>query len=428
MQYSKVLLSLLWLVVSISSHAVTLGEAIDSALRIDPSLRASKLNQLASEENISIARSRLLPQISLQGSSSQLTQTTTQDLATGGSTSRSFTGPSVNHQFVIRQAIIRPKELSLLRYAEMQSRYMEIKYKQDEAELKSRVINAWIDLLGAIQISQVYEKPLTLMQAAAAQERTKFEKGDGTKDASMEAEAQYENARATFIQSVQTLKAKQGIFEKLTRIPLKVLSDETFLLKPKKIFTELERIQVWEDYRNNSLELQMAKLQELMYLERVVMAEAEHKPTFDLMAAVNLAQNDATSTQGYQYKNKQIGIQYTVPLFSGGAVTATARQASYSYESSLSESEALRIKIYNEFENLWGQVLGGGIRQIALINLFNSSVEQLNAARRGLDLGTKSISEVAYAANTLARREVELISASQEYYRSLLKIKKFEFK
>jgi outer membrane protein TolC len=427
MQYSKVLLSLLWMVVSNSSHAVTLGDAIDSALRIDPSLRASKLNQLASEENISIARSRLLPQISLQGSSSQLAQTTTQDLVSGGNASRSFSGPSVNHQLVIRQAIIRPREFSSLRYAELQSHYMKLKYKQDEAELKSRVINAWIDLLGAKKIAQVYEKPLAMLQAAAKQEWAKLENGDGTQDASIEAEAQYENAKANFVQALETLKARESIFEKLTKISSKSFAEKTILLQPEKKFSEFERMTVWENYRDKSIDLQMAKLQELMQLERVVMAEADHKPTFDLMAAVNLAQNDATSTQGYQYKNKQIGVQYTVPLFSGGGITATARQASFGYESSLNESEAVALRISNEFESLWGQVLGGGVRQIALTNLLNSSVEQLSAARRGLDLGVKSISEVAAATNTLARREVDLINASQEYYRNLLKIKKFEY-
>ena len=59
---------------SASSLAFTLEDAIISALKIDPSIRSSELNQLAIKENIAIARSRLLPQISLQGSSNQLTQ------------------------------------------------------------------------------------------------------------------------------------------------------------------------------------------------------------------------------------------------------------------------------------------------------------------------------------------------------------------
>ena len=34
------------------------------------------------------------------------------------------------------------------------------------------------------------------------------------------------------------------------------------------------------------------------------MAEADNKPTLDLIAAANLVEDDTTSTQGYQYKNK----------------------------------------------------------------------------------------------------------------------------
>ena len=73
-----------------TAQALTLQDAIDAAMKIDPTTRASQLNQLATKENISIARSRLLPQISLQGTSSQLTQTTSQDNLSGGSTTRSF--------------------------------------------------------------------------------------------------------------------------------------------------------------------------------------------------------------------------------------------------------------------------------------------------------------------------------------------------
>ena len=141
---------------TLTSQALTLEEAIESAIKVDPSLRASKFNVMATEENIAIARSRLLPQVSIQGSSNQLTQTTTQELASGGSSSRSFTGPSVNHQFVIRQALLRPKELSALRYAELQTQYMELKYKSDVKDLRNRVITAWIELLGAQQIAQAY--------------------------------------------------------------------------------------------------------------------------------------------------------------------------------------------------------------------------------------------------------------------------------
>jgi protease secretion system outer membrane protein len=404
----KLLLSACLVLCSVAAQAVTLEDAIESALKVDPSLRASKFNVLATEENIAIARSRLLPQVSLQGSSNQLTQTTTQELPTGGSSSRSFTGPSVNHQFVIRQALLRPKELASLRYAELQSQYMELKFKSDVKDLRTRVIHAWIDLLGAQQIAQTYERPLHLMQIAAKQERAKYVQGDGTKDAVLEAEAQYENSKATYIQAVEKLKTKQSTFEILTKIPAAALIEKKLSIDSMPVFSMADKAILWANFQDSSLERQMAKLQEQMQLERVNMASADHKPTLDLLAALNLAKNDATSTQGYQYRNKQVGVQYTVPLFAGGAMAAGSRQASLGYETSLAEGEALNLRVEMDFNYAWAQAFGGKHKQNALLNALFSSEEQATAIRRGFELGLKSIAEIAAVEMNKSRKEVDL--------------------
>jgi protease secretion system outer membrane protein len=418
----KLLLGVCVVFFTAATHAVTLEEAIETALKVDPSLRASKFNVLATGENIAIARSRLLPQVSLQGSSNQLTQTTTQELSSGGSSSRSFTGPTMNHQFVIRQALLRPKELSALRYAELQSQYMELKFKSDVKDLRNRVINAWIDLLGAQQIARAYEKPLNLMLIAAKQELAKYEQGDSTKDAVLEAQAQYENSKATHIQAFETLKNKQSVFENLTKIPALALAEKNLRFESLPIFTESDKSLLWANIQDTSLEIQMAKLQEKMQLERLKMAEAEHKPTLDLLAAVNLAQNDATSTQGYQYRNRQVGVQYTVPLYGGGGLAAGARQASLAYEASLAESEALLVRLENDFDSSWGLVIANSSRQKAMLIGLASSREQVNSNRRSFELGVKSIAESANAELSFARKMSEVIAITQEYLKSLLKV------
>ena len=408
--------------VNLSTQAVTLEDAIESAIKVDPSLRASKLNVMATEENIVIARSRLLPQVSIQGSSNQLTQTTHQELASGGSSSRSFTGPSVNHQFVIRQALLRPKELSAMRYAELQTQYMELKYKSDVKDLRNRVINAWIDLLGAQQIAQVYEMPLPLMQAAAKQERARYEEGDSTKDAAMEAKAQYENSMATYLQAVETLKVKQSAFENLTKISAKALIGKNLANKSPPVFSEVEKSSLWANFQDASLERQMANLQVQMQLERVKMVEAEHRPTIDLLAAINLAQNDATSTQGYQYRNKQLGIQYTVPLFAGGGSIGATRQAVFGYEASLAEVEALSIRLVNDFDVSWGLLQSNHTRRNGMLTSLDSGLEQLQANRRGFEMGLKSVADIANAELAFVRRKIDLILITQEYLKSILKV------
>lgn len=408
------------------ANAVTIEDAINSALKVDPTLRASKFNELATEQNIAIARSRLLPQISLQGSSSQLTQTTTQDLTTGGSASRSFTGPSVNHQFVIRQALLRPRELSALRYAELQTQYMALKYKADINDLKIKVFNAWIDLVGAQQIAQAYENPLKLMLVAAKQERARYEQGDSTKDAALEADAQYENANAAYRQAAEALKSKQSYFENLTKIPASALAGKILPVDTLPVFSDMDKAMLWGNFQDASLELQMAKLQELMQLERVKMAEADHKPTLDFLVAVNLAQNDATSTQGYQYRNKQLGFQYIVPIYSGGGVSTSVKQTLLNYELAMAESEIAANKVEIDFETSINQLIGNKAKLSALINIYKSGLEQARSVKRNYALGVKALSEVANVELSLSKRENELIVALQEYLKTENKINKYK--
>ena len=422
-QQYKIFSIVMWAVLSATVQAMTLENAIESAVKLDPTLRASKFNLMATEENIAVARSRFLPQIALQGSSNQLTQTTTQDLNTGGSVSRSFSGPSVNHQFVIRQALLRPKDLSSLRYSELQLQYVQLKFKYDLSDLKNRVISAWIDLLGAQIIEEAFSKPLPYIKLAAKQERSKLEQGDSTKDLVMEADAQYLSAKATYVQAVETLKAKKSVFEKLTGIPAVNVRNNKFDLVPKPLILESEKSATWERVRETSLELQMSQLQEMMQIEKIKIAEADHKPTLDLLATVNMAKNDATSTQGYQYKNKQIGIQYLVPLYSGGSVSSAVRQATLASESSKFETEALNLKVQIEFENNWGQLISSGYRQNAMYVSLLSVDEQLKATNRQVELGVKTLSELVPLDLSYARRLNDLVNVAQDHLRIQFKLK-----
>jgi len=180
---------------------------------------------------------------------------------------------------------------------------------------------------------------------------------------------------------------------------------------------------IWNARRENSLEIKMADLQESMQLERVKIAEADHKPTLDLLAALNLAQNDATSTQGYQYKNKQIGIQYSIPLYAGGGHSASLKQAEYMLNAIKLDKEAILMKLEIEFENNWSQLIGGRKRMAALIQSKNAIDIQLKAVKKGYELGTKTISEVASIVMLQGRREIDLNTSWQELSKILIKLK-----
>ena len=423
----KIFVGLLALAFNVPVLALTLEEAFNNAVKVDPALRANKFNQDASNENIAIARSRLLPQVSLQGSSNQLTQTTTQDVPGSASLSRSFTGPSVNHQFVIRQGLLRPKDISGLNFAELQAQYGEVKYQSDMSDLWTRVTYAWIDLVSSTQLVEVYERPLKPLLSAANQEKARLTQGDGTKDAAIEAEAQYQFAAATHQQALQNLRAKQRAFEVLTQADSKSLLGVRLNLNPTPTFGESDRDLLWTRAREKSFDLQFSELQVLLQRERVRMSRADHMPTLDVLASWNLAKNDATSTQGYRYQNKQVGIQYMVPIYAGGSISAADRQAVLALEASIADSEAVANRVEGDFRVVWSSWLGQVARVQAGFKLVESSKEQLKATELSYVHGVKTIMELANAELAMSRRLADQINAVVEYQKYTARLSRNEF-
>lgn len=410
--------------INIPAHALTIEEAFIKAIEIDSILKSSRFNQQAASENNEIARSRLFPQIMLQGSSNQLTQTTTQDVTGAASLSRSFTGPSINHQLMIRQGLLRHKDMSVLKLAEYQLKNSEIKYINDFSELWLRVAYAYIDLIGAQQIAETLEKPLSNMIDAAKQEKVRFEKGEGTKDSAKEAEAQYQQSSAYHAQALQSLWAKQKNFESLTKIESNQLKEIKLSLTNKSKVVLDNKTQVWLEYKENSNELRLAQLQIEMQNERLKLAKAENMPMLDVLATWNVAKNDATSTQGYRYKNNQIGIQYSMTLFAGGGISAGERQAIRNIEASMEDAVSISNKVENEFNLIWSTVLGLRARVDANNYLIDSAKELLKANALSYKYGVKTVNEVANAEALESRRIVEQINLVIEMKKNLIKLRK----
>ena len=179
--------------------------------------------------------------------------------------------------------------------------------------------------------------------------------------------------------------------------------------------------------REKSFELQFSELQVLLQRERVRMSRADHMPTLDVLASWNLAKNDATSTQGYRYQNKQVGIQYMVPIYAGGSISAADRQAVLALEASIADSEAVANRVEGDFRVVWSSWLGQVARVQAGFKLVESSKEQLKATELSYVHGVKTIMEVANAELALSRRLADQINAVVEYQKYTARLSRNEF-
>lgn len=411
-----VVLGLLSLNLSTSALAASLDETLRASMLLDKSLRSAEANKEAARENIGIARSRLLPQLNFQGYKQKLNQTTTQNTSLGPQ-SNTFQGESYTYSLSLRQSLIRPRDLAGYAVGQQQALYGELKYESAKSDLWNRASSAWLDVLAAYANQDIYENAIKTISESATQERKRFEKGDGTKDAMIEAQAQLTQAKAMLIDAQLVLKAKLTSYELLSGVKQSnwmnvMLPDESKV----RIDADLKEL-LWQRIKLQAPEILAAKAAEQVNALRVSQSTYDHFPTLDLVASANRAQNDTTNTLGYQYQNQQVGVQLNVPLYAGGGLEATRRQAVYTYDASVADRESLEYRVETQFENDWATQAGYFERTVAARGLMLSAKEQKKAALFGVSTGLRTWSDVSNAELLLARRASDLIGIQTNLYK-----------
>lgn len=419
--YSAVTLAMLLAFGSHDLCAHSLKDAIEGAVAADPGLRSAAYNKEATMENVALARSRLLPQLALQGTDQKLTQTTSQDTLLGRS-DKTFSGPAKNYQLSLRQALIRPRDVVGLAIAQSQKESGELKLMTQLADTRVSASVAWLEWLSAIKILAIYEENLTGFMKAASQEAMKYKRGDGTKDGAMEAQAQLENAKAMLADAKLTAESKARTFTLVTKlsVPDKVIT--AFPEIKQTFLNTLDKQELWQRILQTSNDLQAAVTVEEIQKARLRQSELDHLPTMDLIASYNQAQNDATSTQGLRYQNKQIGVQFTVPIYSGGGINAAERQALSVYQSSMADREAMEQRMETDFLSLWAVQQSSVERIFAGQTAIEAANEQLKATQKAFSLGLKTWAELSYAQNLMARRSVDQVGNYASLYRTQLRL------
>jgi protease secretion system outer membrane protein len=395
------------LCVALPALAVDLPAAVQSAQAVDPTLASARANRDAATENIGIARARLLPQLSYQGTYQQLDQNTKTALG-----SSNFNGPSKNSTVSLRQGVFRPRDWAGLTIGKLQAEYGEYKLDSALADLWNRTVFAWVDVLAATSQRDAYARGVTSAQAAAEQERKRFLGGDSTRDAMAEAAAQLAQSRALLADAEMDLQGKSQAFKLLTR--LEATGFERMHLPnidrlPVVLPTQEDALQRVLDTNPELLAAQIAaKVAE----RRLEQAREDHMPTLDFIGSATKAESDNSSTIGQRYRNGQLGVQLVVPIFSGGGLSAAQRQQAAFYAAALSDRDSLEQKLRTQVSSDWQSLAGMKERVRSSQELLAAAREQKRAAELGLKLGAKTWSDVSSADQLVARRESDLIGLS----------------
>ena len=405
---SLALLGLMGLLVASPTWSMDLRQVYEAAYANDSTIRASRAGADANRERLPQARAQQLPNISLNANRNHNDLTSKTQNVLGQPVTNQNQYYSGSQTLSVRQPLYRPYLSALVRQAQAQVEDAEAALERDEQSLVTRVGEAYFDaLLAHDQVLLVgAQKSTYLTQLDAA--RKGLQAGTGTRTDIDEAQARLDLTLAQELEALQNVEFTLRRLEVLTGQPVGALAR----LDVQRFTPELptpNQVDAWvERAEQASPEMQSLRAQLDAAREEIEKAQAGHKPTLDAVAQWSRSNSDSVTNVNSRYDNKTIGLQLTVPIYAGGYVSSTVRQAVAAQERAREALEATRrdlgVRVHREFRG----VTEGVLRVKALEQAVRSAEQAVLSNQKSFQAGSRTTVDVLNAEQqkTMALRDL----------------------
>ncbi|WP_137896134.1 TolC family outer membrane protein [Ramlibacter sp. 2FC] len=408
--------------------SLDLMQAYEAALAQDANIRASRAAAKAGREQLPQAQAQLRPNISanLTRSKNWLDRTEPQlsifGQPTGREVSSSLDYLSSNYALTLRQPLYRPQQHALIDQAQAKVDDAEAVLERDLQQLGVKVGTAYFEaLLADDQLALVLsQKASYTTQLDAAQKA--LAGGSGTRTDIDEAQARLDMALA------QELEARQH--QDYTRRQLQLLVNQPLdRLAPLDVVRlqlqppDPNRIEDWTARaEQGSPEIHALKARIEAARHEVAAAQAGHYPTLDAVLQWSKSDRDNLTSPSSRYTNKALGLVLRVPIYAGGYVDSTVRQALAEQEQAEEALEALRrelgLRVHKEFRG----VTEGVLRIRALEQAVRSAEQLVLSNRRSLQAGSRTLVDVLNAEQHRVETQRDLAQARYLYLVSRIRL------
>jgi len=408
--------------VSAQSSALDFKQVYQAALEQDATIRASRAAADSGRERLPQARAGLLPQVSASaGRNFNSLDTTSPNILgeLGTINDRYF---SDNKSLQLRQPLVNMQRWLQFEQAKSMVAETEATLDRDLQNLVVRVAGAYFEYLMSdeqLELVLAQKKMYTSLVDAA---KKGIAAGSGTRTDIDDAQARLDMA------SAQELEARQN--QDQTRRQLEVLINQPVASVAKLNVPALKLVgpvpaslDEWTSRaEKNSPEIKAMQARLEAARREVSKSQAGHLPTLDAVAQWSNSGSENITRINSRYENKSIGLQLNVPLFSGGYVNSTIRQAVAEQTRAEETLEALRrdlgVRVHKEFRG----VSEGVMRVRALEQAVRSADQMMKSTQMSLKAGSRTQLDVLNAQQQYTMALRDLAQARFVYLMSKVKL------
>jgi len=399
------------------SYAENLIDVYRLAQANDPLVLKAQAQFHASKEDIVQARSVLLPQLSATGSytfsKSELNNVDYEDdrITSIGAV---FSMELYNHSSWLNLAI-----------AKKSAHQSDLAYQVAQQELIIRVTKAYFDVLSAKDDLEFAKAEKKAVERQLDQTKQRFNVGLTDITDVHEAQAQYDNTITDEISAENDVFNAEEALREITNVyprNLDTLNTERFsAYRPSP--DSADEWQKTAEAKNLSLISQKISLD--VAKDSINVSRSGHYPTIGLTGSYTKTDSEDKlfNLPDAKYNNQSIGIEINVPLYSGGAISSSVRQAQSNYVAASQTLSQTHRNVVRNTRNTYNSVITAVSAIKSLEQSVISAESALRATQAGMDVGIRTIVDVLNSTRNLYNAKRNLSSTRYSYIQAVLSLK-----
>ncbi|WP_053936813.1 TolC family outer membrane protein [Amantichitinum ursilacus] len=406
------------------AFATDLMDAFRAAAAHDATYSAARYALSAGEEKNEQARALWLPRLDLAANSNYEMSNYKAGNPTDSDPSSNRHGATYGYSVTATQPVYDVSVSAGSTQLQKEAAQAQVQWRQAQQDLVLRVAQAYFDVLAAQQKITLAEAQKQAVSEQLAQAKKMFEVGTATITDTNDAQARYDAIVASEIAAQNDLDSKRNVFALLTALDANALATPS----PNQTPTPPDPPRV-SDWLSMSVQ-HNANIEQQALAVDIATAEIDKyrwqtAPTVSVVGSygdrwdrsgISKSTGIDTTTGG------SIGLQLSVPLYTGGNRSSQYRAAIATREQQRDLLEAARRTANQQVTTAFLGVQSGAAQIQSLNQAVKSSASSLESTRVGRQVGVRTTVDVLNAEQTYFQARYDLEVARYQYLLSRLQL------
>ncbi|HQQ71876.1 MAG TPA: TolC family protein, partial [Alicycliphilus sp.] len=315
------------------------------------------------------------------------------------------------------QPLYNPERRAQQQQLNLQADMGELQWQAAQQAAMLRTSQRYLDLAVAQEALRVVDSQLDAVQKAATEAQDRYDIGSAPITAVHEAKAQQAQLLAQRLAAQTDLDIKRRALADATGLPQAGLQPRLPGNQPQPSTPQgLEALALWQDRAaNNNPGLRQLQLAADMARAEADKHRASAAPKVDLVAQAMQERLSGHGDYGGGALNRQtnamLGVQLTVPLYTGGYRSAKEEESLAKWNQAMAQLDATREDVARQVHATWQGLQAGALRVQALQEALTAVQARQDATRTGYEVGHRTLLDVLNADNASAATVLALAQA-----------------